>query len=67
MDRNDYYGGDSTSLNLNQVSNSYNFCLSTEGARFLDPFLVIAKLLIDFAGTFRLKCFPLFGTALEEV
>jgi RAB protein geranylgeranyltransferase component A len=25
MDRNDYYGGDSTSLNLNQVSNSNEF------------------------------------------
>jgi RAB protein geranylgeranyltransferase component A len=68
MDRNDYYGGDSTSLNLNQVSNSYNFCLSTECFRFVHRFLVITKLLIDFAGTSKLTCFPLpFGTALEEV
>jgi len=60
MDRNDYYGGDSTSLNLNQVSNSYNFCVSTEGPRFVHRFLVITKLLINFAGSFRLTCFPLY-------
>jgi Rab GDP dissociation inhibitor len=32
MDRNDYYGGDSTSLNLNQVSSSYYYCLSTDSS-----------------------------------
>jgi RAB protein geranylgeranyltransferase component A len=47
MDRNDYYGGDSTSLNLNQVSNSYYNCLiSTKGSRFVDPFLFLTKLLV---------------------
>lgn len=39
MDRNDYYGGDSTSLNLNQVSNSNELNLNSRGFIFACLFL----------------------------
>jgi RAB protein geranylgeranyltransferase component A len=60
MDRNDYYGGDSTSLNLNQVSNSYNLCLRQRVLDLCIDFLVITKLSIHISGTFRLTCFPIY-------